>query len=611
MPTFRRKILLGYGASLALVVAVLVWAVMSILSLGQASHSILQENYRSILAAEKMIDAIERQDSGLLLLLLGFPEQGLKEFQDHEPLFWQWLARAQDNITIAGEKAIVLAIDQGYRQYLAEATNLRFQEKKDHAAAVQFYHHTVWPRFRAVTDACIKLRELNHETMYAASNRAERVASRAVLSMGIIGAAAVALGIVFSLLLSHLLSRPITALKEAALQIAEGNYQVRVPVSGADELALLSQQFNRMAAGLQKYHEMNVEQILGEKRKSEAIIQSVNDGLMVVDADLLISNLNPKAGEIFAVSPGEAVGRHVLEVVRDEKLFQLIKESLEKGSPLKLAEGEDIFTMAAGGGSRHFQFSIIPVRAPSANLQGVVLLLRDVTRLKELDRLKSEFVMTASHELRTPLTSLGMSVDLLRESAAAKLTEKERELLAASHEDVQRLKALVNELLDLSRIEAGKLELAFEPVNPRILGESAAAIIKPQAEAKNMELSLEIPEDLPEVRADPNKILWVLVNLLANALRFTPDGGHIRLQGERVGPQVQLAVTDDGPGVPYEDQARIFDKFVQVKGAGSVGGSGLGLAISKEIVRAHGGTIWLDSTPGQGSTFTFTLPLAA
>jgi NtrC-family two-component system sensor histidine kinase KinB len=203
-----------------------------------------------------------------------------------------------------------------------------------------------------------------------------------------------------------------------------------------------------------------------------------------------------------------------------------------------------------------------------------------------------------------------MAVDLLMESAAAKLSGKERELLAACHEDVQRLRALVNDLLDLSKIEAGKLELAFERVQPGFLFDQALAVVKPQAEAKNIALSLEAPPDLPPVKVDPNKIVWVIVNLLANAVRHTPEGGHIRVKSERVGGQVHIAVSDDGEGVPYEIQSRIFDKFVQVKRDGSAGGSGLGLAICKEVVRAHRGIIWLESMPGQGSTFTFTIPLA-
>ncbi len=240
---------------------------------------------------------------------------------------------------------------------------------------------------------------------------------------------------------------------------------------------------------------------------------------------------------------------------------------------------------------------------------GVVLLLRDVTRLAELDRLKSEFVMTASHELRTPLTSMGMSIDLLLESVPKKLNDKEQQLLSAAHEDLQRLKVLVNNLLDLSKIEAGKMEMEFSSSPIRPLFEKVVEFFKIQAEKKGVILSFNIPEGLPNMKADANKITWVLTNLVSNALHFTPRGGNIQLTGGVFGSFIQISVSDNGPGIPYEYQSKIFDKFVQVKSDKVLGGSGLGLAICKEIVRAHGGAIWVDSVPGAGSTFNFTLPI--
>jgi NtrC-family two-component system sensor histidine kinase KinB len=238
-----------------------------------------------------------------------------------------------------------------------------------------------------------------------------------------------------------------------------------------------------------------------------------------------------------------------------------------------------------------------------------VLLFRDVTRLAELDRLKSEFVMTASHELRTPLTSIGMSIDLLLEGATKKLNEKEQQLLLAAHEDLQRLKVFVNNLLDLSKIEAGKMEMELSSIPIRVLFEKVVTVFKNQSEEKAVDLSFSAPDAVPNVKADDTKITWVLTNLISNALRYTPSGGHIKLSAESFGPSVQISVSDDGPGIPYEYQSKIFDKFVQVKSDKAVGGSGLGLAICREVVRAHGGTIWVDSVPGSGSTFTFTLPI--
>jgi two-component system, NtrC family, sensor histidine kinase KinB len=611
MRTFRKKILLGYGASLLLIIVVLSLAVVLILRLGRASESILRENYQSIQAAENMIDAVERQDSATLLILLGYERQGASEFRENETLFLQWLGRAKDNITITGEKEIIDTLEKGYTRYLSEISNLQLLYRTAPAQAANAYHEIILPLFRSIRDTCIKLRDLNHETMYAASNRANKISVQAVFSILVIGGASVILVLVFSLFVSHLISRPVTELKEASLQVAQGNYDVQVPVRGSDELALLATQFNLMMEKLKQFHDMNIGRIIAEKRKSDAIIRSVTDGIVVVDDNLLITNLNPAAAKIFGVFPEDSLEKHILEVMRDEKLFGFLKETLASGQPPHLEEGEDILTIKTGEAAHHYQAAIVPMRTPSGVIPGVVLLLRDITRLKELDRLKSEFVMTASHELRTPLTSLNMAVNLLRESVAAKLTDQEQVLLEASHEDVQRLRALVNDLLDLSKIEAGKVELAFEPVQPRWLGDQALAVIKTQADSKGIALSLEVPEDLPKVTADPHKIVWVLVNLLANAVRYTQAGGHIKLAGEQVGNQVHLAVTDDGEGISLDIQPRIFDKFVHGKPSDGDSGSGLGLAISKEIVKAHRGAIWVDSTPGQGSTFTFTLPVAA
>jgi NtrC-family two-component system sensor histidine kinase KinB len=200
-----------------------------------------------------------------------------------------------------------------------------------------------------------------------------------------------------------------------------------------------------------------------------------------------------------------------------------------------------------------------------------------------------------------------MSVKLLLERAMEKLNEKDRQLLLAAHEDLQRLKTLVNNLLDLSKIEAGKMEMEFEPVSLHTLCQNAVAVLKSQIEAKGICLTMDLPQKLPLVKADANKIIWVLTNLISNALHYTDKEGSIRLSAEQLGLYVHVSVSDNGPGIPFEVQSKIFDKFVQIKSDKALGGTGLGLTICKEIVRAHGGTIWVDSTPGEGSTFTFTL----
>ncbi len=319
MKTLRTRILLGYGASLFIVAIILALAIVLLLRLGRASDAILQENYLSTLAAENMINDIERQDSGVLLILLNFKELGFKELQDGEVSFLQWLGRAKDNITVPGEKEVLEAIEKNYTHYLQEVSQLRLIKETDQERAVTLYHDQVLPRFRTIRDTCVKLRSLNHEAMYAASKEARQLAGQAVLFISLIGAAAIIIGVSFSLFLSRLISRPVTELKNAVLHLAQGDYAVQVPVRGGGELTLLAEAFNVMAEKLKHFHDMNIDEILAEKRKSEAIIRSVDDGLVVVDEKLLITNLNPKAAAIFGVDPEEALGKHVLEVVRDDR----------------------------------------------------------------------------------------------------------------------------------------------------------------------------------------------------------------------------------------------------------------------------------------------------
>jgi NtrC-family two-component system sensor histidine kinase KinB len=356
---------------------------------------------------------------------------------------------------------------------------------------------------------------------------------------------------------------------------------------------------------------MNIEQIVAEQRKSDAIIRSIDDGIIVVESDFKVTGINPTAARVLEIEPEmSSQHRHFLEVIKSELLFGYIKQAIESGKSPKIMESENVISVERGESLHHYQFSITPMHSKTGFMLGVVLVLRDVTKLKELDRLKSEFVMAASHELKTPLTSMVMSIELLQESIIKKLSEKEQQLFSVLHEELQRLKALVNDLLDLSRIEAGKMIMEFDRVSVALLFEKSVAVLKTQADEESIQLSFSTTTGLPDVKADMNKITWILTNLISNALRYTPTGGHIRLFAEQVGPQVHLSVRDDGTGIPYEYQSKIFDKFVQVMSDKASGGSGLGLAICKEIVRAHGGTIWVDSTPGEGSTFTFTLPVA-
>lgn len=607
--TLKRKILTGYSVAFILMGLVIAWAIANLVSLGQATNAILSENYKSILAAENMLNALERQDSSLLLTLLGNGNDGNEEFRNRESDFISWLARASDNVTIKGEAELIQAIKAGYADYrnkFAVLTDQRRQSSESDTGLAT-YQQIFYPTFMKVREDCIGLRNLNEETMYAASLRANNVARRAIWSTAFIGVSALTIALVFSLFLAERIAQPIKNFAEASRKISAGDYAVIVPVETDDELGLLAREFNQMAQQLNHYHELNIEQIVAEKNKAEAILYSIEDAIVVVDNNLNVNGINPAAKILFKLDAPDTASMNFINVIENHDLKELLQKTIDSGQQTKTPEEQRIVSFTSNDQTRHYLFSATPVLGKERSLSGIVLLLKDITRLKEVERLKSEFVMAASHELRTPITSLGMSIDLLQEHISTTLPAKDRELLQAAHEEVHRLKTLVNNLLDLYKFEAGKIELELELFPISTIFEQVRSVFKNQANIKEISLIFKESEQLPLVRADANKIAWVISNLISNALRYTDRGGNISLAAQKIGTQVHLSVRDEGPGIPLEYHSKIFQKFVQIKDRES-GGSGLGLAICKEIVRAHGGAIWVESEPGKGSTFTFTLP---
>ena len=605
----RTKMLLGYGVAFALLGVVLLWAIVNLISLGRATDAILRENYRSILAAEQMLQALERQDKMIRDSAMGLDGAAMPEFRKEEAAFFDALAKAKDNITIEDETGVLATIETEYLAFLGMASELLGGDTASGADVLLDYQREVQPGLERVSGACRTLRTLNEEFMFSASKTAEGVARRAIWSTLAVGVVALILGAGFSIGFSRRLLRPISTLTEATKRLTEGDYDVRIPGRGRDELGVLSEGFGVMAQKLGEFHRMNLRRLLSEQRKTDAVLMSISDGIIVLDADFRITSLNPAAADFLGIDMGRASKSHVLEVVRDPKLFDYVKRQSECGQAAGIREEDHVLALEWGGDIRYYLYDARPVQAEDKSTAGTVLVLRDITRLRELDRMKSEFVMAASHELRTPLTGIEMSLGLLEEKLGGAVATDQLTLLETAQQDVARLKALITDLLDLSRLESGKIDLQFVRLSLVTILEKTVCIFENQAKERDIQLSCDVPHDLADVKADPNKVAWVLSNLDSNALRYVSNGGHVSVSAEQAGDWVHVHVADDGKGIPEEYHARVFDKFIQVDGASGTGGTGLGLAISKEIVRAHRGSIWVDSTVGKGSTFTFTLPV--
>ncbi|MCI0992338.1 ATP-binding protein [Pseudomonas corrugata] len=431
-----------------------------------------------------------------------------------------------------------------------------------------------------------------------------RARDRALLISGLLGLVGVAV-LVIGFITAHGIARrfgtPIEALVSAADDIGQGNFEVTLPVSSAPELNLLTRRFGIMAQALREHQATNVDELLAGQQRLQAVLDSIDDGLLMIDRQGRLEHLNPVAQrqlgwdeERLGQGLGEALGRPEL----DEELHLVLRGGTLERAP-------DDLSIEVDGESRLLTYSLTPVSHTQGHILGAVMVLHDVTEQRAFERVRSEFVLRASHELRTPVTGMHMAFGLLRERVHFPEESREADLLDTVNEEMQRLMQLINDLLNFSRYQNGLQKLTLAPCSIEDLLEAARLRFAAQAQAKGIELLVAIQGPLPRLHADAAQLERVLDNLIDNAMRHTSDHGQIRLQGRRHGERVIISVEDNGEGIAYGQQGRIFEPFVQV--GRKKGGAGLGLALCKEIVQLHGGRMGVYSRPGQGTQFYMAL----
>ncbi|MGY2224028.1 KinB sensor domain-containing domain [Pseudomonas gingeri] len=421
--------------------------------------------------------------------------------------------------------------------------------------------------------------------------------------LGVVGLAVLIVGFITAHGIAQRFGAPIEALAKAADHIGQGNFEVTLPISSADELNQLTRRFGIMAEALRQHQATNIDELLTGQQRLQSVLDSIDDGLLMIDRQGHLEHLNPVAqrqlgwdAERLGQGLGDALGRPEL----DEQLSLILR-----GGSLERAP-EDL-EVKVEGESRLLTYSLTPVSHPQGHILGAVMVLHDVTEQRAFERVRSEFVLRASHELRTPVTGMHMAFGLLQERVHFDSESREADLLNTVNEEMQRLMQLINDLLNFSRYQNGLQKLTLAPCDIEELLEKARDRFADQALRQGIDLQIEVQPPLPRLHADHPQLERVIDNLLDNALRHTADGGQIRLQARRHGERVIISVEDNGEGIAYGQQGRIFEPFVQV--GRKKGGAGLGLALCKEIVQLHGGRMGVYSRPGQGTQFYMALPL--
>jgi len=614
----RLKLLLSY---LIFVTALMVlggWSAWRLREMGGVSRRIISNNYDSVVAAQEMKESLERQDSAALFALLGARDKAMVQLREHRARFDANFQKAANNITEVGEPEAVEAIRRDRDTYYqmfdgfmnrvnGTESSSRIREGEELAERNEYFTR-LEPQFNKLRAECEHLLQLNQRAMLGKSEAAAGVAQLWFYRTLLIAGVLIVAGTLLAFFLAKRIVEPLRQLTASTAKIAGGDLNAKVSVSSRDEVGVLAAEYNRMAERIRQLRSSDMGKLLVAQQTTEAAIDSLYDPVIVTDGEGCVTKLNPAAEEIFG-SEKENTGRHVGEVARDVRIAGAVAEALESQRPVAGEGMSSVLPLAVDGSERAFRLRTTPMRDNGHHLLGAVTILEDITHLREIDRLKSEFIATASHELRTPLTSVQMGVHLLLEGALGELTDQQNEVLQACRQDCERLDKLMRDLLDLSKIEAGESQPQLAGISAKDLLTSAINELRPQVEAKGLELKVAIPVDFPLVSVDRLQIERVISNLVINALRHTKNG-EITISAEQRDNHVVISVADTGSGIPTEYLPHVFDKFVQVPDA-PTGGAGLGLTIAKSIVEAHGGQISVQSQVGRGSSFTFTLQLAA
>lgn len=436
-----------------------------------------------------------------------------------------------------------------------------------------------------------------NETQRQARDRALLIAGL----LGLVGLAVLIIGFVTAHAIARRFGAPIEALAQAADNIGQGNFEVTLPVSSAVEMNQLTKRFGIMAEALRQHQATNVDELLAGQQRLQAVLDSIDDGLLMIDRDGHLEHLNPVAQRQLGWDR-DRLGQGLGSALERPELDQQLKLVLRGGT---LERAPEDLSIEVDGESRLLTYSLTPVSHTQGHILGAVMVLHDVTEQRAFERVRSEFVLRASHELRTPVTGMHMAFGLFRERAKFAEDSREADLLDTVNEEMQRLMQLINDLLNFSRYQNGLQKLTLAPCSIEELLEQARLRFGDSALEKGINLSVEVQGPLPWLQADRPQLDRVLDNLIDNALRHTGTDGQIRLQARRHGERVIISVEDNGEGIAYGQQGRIFEPFVQV--GRKKGGAGLGLALCKEIVQLHGGRMGVYSRPGQGTQFYMAL----
>jgi two-component system, NtrC family, sensor histidine kinase KinB len=628
--TLKSRILAGFFFVLALLVGLGGYSIMSLRSLSEVAATGLQENSEIGLSALAMNASLDRINAAQTSILAGDDaDEATRKIGEEISQYYIFLQRARAaaaNISPSVRDtvgSIINQVDLSWERYQA-TVNEQFllSVRRDPRRALQIREKELQPAYEELRALNLELAELNTTAFQENRKSTLDKAQSATLGVLLVALSAVAVGLIGAFLITRRTVQPLKKLTDTVKALQAGHLNARVPVTTADEFGDLGYEFNRLTERLEQFEAINISEIVREKQKSEAIIESIEDPLLLFDAEGMLLLMNGAAEDVTGITEQTALGRPLWQLFRDKELLKDIEKAIEQAATARKGEDHNIppiISIERKSRLRYYRLRVARIVNESAEGKpwvAVLLIFNDITHFKELDKMKSDFIAKVSHEFRTPLTSMKMSLDILGEEMLGKLNAEQHDIIGTSKADAARLTKLIRDLLTLARLESAKesIDSTDESIELRSVTSQLIKSVAPMYAEKGVTLDANEPDRL-NLRMQREHFVSIVSNLLSNSLKFTPTGGVVgsRIDYDSDTSTLKIQISDTGVGIAHEHQKRIFDKFVQVKPTDSStpGSVGLGLAIISEIASRYQGKVDVQSEPGHGSTFTVQLTVQA
>ena len=632
--TVKSKVALIYVSLVAVIILLGAISLWNMVRIGNTIDGLIVTNYNSIVRLNSMKETLREQSDAIYAHIYGSESDSSEQVARLDIRFMANYNDEYQTIIIPEEKQYIDNIGAYYRAFLGICETLLSIDPADTSYPVDasypadtsypadasypagasypavpkqaalMYETDLIAAREKVEEEITRLYISNETALFARKEAAASSARSSILLLGIIFPAAALGGYCLATLYTKRFFAPLYEITQSVKHIMEGHLRSESRLRTEDEFGMLSSEFNDMISRLREFEDSAIGSIMNERGKSDSLVRSINEPLLVLDKDLNIVEMNNAFQELFNTTPGSK-GMPLEEAVFHEELLRYIerpRDAVQSGETIAISTSED---------DLFYHVMTTPMLGKDDDSTGTIVTFHNITEMKLLEKARGDFIATISHEFKTPLTGIAIGADLLSDSKIGPLNDDQREIVETIKEDSDRLGVLVGEVLELSRIESSKAVYDFTNCD---IGQIIAISIKQflvHAERNGITLESHCPADIPPVRADFSKITWVLNNLLSNAMKYTGSGDSVSIVATESNDGVVVSVKDTGMGIPAEYVDNIFEKFIPIKEYDiEVRGSGVGLAVSKEIVTAHGGRIWCESLLTKGSNFSFTLQYA-